>query len=98
MGALPIEENAVSRAKKIELESGAFVRLCTAEGLLVMKAFAYSPQDWCDIRGILLRQATLRVDCEYVLRELGPLCEVKEAPEIMEQLGSPRSEVAATEP
>lgn len=98
MGALPFEESAVSRAKKIELEPGAFLRLCTAEDLVVMKAFAARDQDWLDIRGILVRQGTSRLDWSYIRKELRPLCELKEAPEIMERLEKLHRTVAATEP
>jgi hypothetical protein len=98
MGALPFEESAVRRAQKIELEPGAGVRICTAEDLIVMKAFASRDLDWHDLRGILVRQGTRRLDWNYIEKELRPLCELKEAPEIMERLEALRHTVAATEP
>jgi hypothetical protein len=97
LGALPFEESAVRRAKMIEVEPGASLRLCTAEDLLVMKAFASRPLDWNDVRGILVRQGTRKLDWPYIRRELQPLCEAKEAPEILTRLESLRREVAATE-
>jgi predicted nucleotidyltransferase len=97
LGALPFETDAIRRAAKIEIEANAFLRLCTAEDLLVMKAFASRPLDWNDIRGILVRQGTRRLDWRYIHRHLTPLCELKEAPEILTQLETLRQEVAATE-
>lgn len=97
LGALPFEESAVRRAKKIEVEPGASLKLCTAEDLIVMKAFASRPIDWNDIRGILVRQGTRKLDWAYIRRELQPLCEAKEAPEILTRLEALRREVADTE-
>lgn len=97
LGALPFEESAVRRAKKIEVEPGASLKLCTAEDLIVMKAFASRPIDWNDIRGILVRQGTRKLDWAYIRRELQPLCEAKEAPEILTRLEALRREVADAE-
>ena len=97
LGALPFEDQAVKRARKIEVEAGASLRLCTAEDLIVMKAFASRPLDWSDVRGILVRQGTSNLDWPYIQRQLRPLCEIKEAPEIMTQLESLRREVALNE-
>ena len=38
LGALPFEESAIAHAKRIELEPGAYLRICSAEDLIVMKA------------------------------------------------------------
>jgi predicted nucleotidyltransferase len=98
LGGLPFEEEAIRRARMIELEPGAPIRLCTAEDLIVMKAFADRPRDCDDIRGILVRQGTRALDWDYVRRHLEPLCELKEQPEILDRLETLRREVAATEP
>lgn len=98
LGALPFEGEAVNRAKKIEVEPGAPLRICTAEDLLVMKSFASRVIDWNDVRGILVRQGTRKLDWRYIHRQLQPLCDLKEAPEIMTQLEKLRGEVAASEP
>ena len=86
LGALPFEESAVQRARKIEMEPGAEVLLCTPEDLIVMKAFAYRDLDWHDIRGILIRQGKGALDWDYIYEHLIPLCEVKESPEILKRL------------
>ncbi len=86
LGALPFEEAAVQRAKKIEVSSGVFLRLCTAEDLIVMKAFADRPLDWNDVKGIVIRQGNENLDWAYVFQHLTPLAELKEQPEIVARL------------
>ena len=77
----------------IEMEPGCNVRLCTAEDLIVMKAFANRVIDWHDVRGIIVRQDICKLDWNYINKELMPLCEAKEQPEIMDRLESLREEV-----
>ena len=98
LGALPFEEKAIARSKKIEIEAAAALRLCTAEDLIVMKAFASRPMDWNDVRGILVRQGTRNLDWRHIRQYLKPLCDLKEAPEIMTQLELLREEVRTGEP
>lgn len=43
LGGLQFEEDAVDRAKAVELEPGASLRICPAEDLIIMKAFAARP-------------------------------------------------------
>jgi len=94
LGALPFEESAVHRAVTIEVEPQAKICLCTAEDLIVMKAFADRPIDWKDVRGIIVRQGEGALDWCYIRRHLQPLCEAKEQPEIMECLEAVRREVS----
>lgn len=98
LGGLPFEEEAVRRSKLLEYAPGISLRTCSAEDLLVMKAFASRPIDWNDVRGILVRQGTKNLDWSYIRRQLQPLCELKDAPEIMTQLEKLHLEVAASEP
>jgi predicted nucleotidyltransferase len=98
LGALPFEASAIARACDVVLESGAVLRLCSAEDLIVMKAFADRPQDRLDLRGILVRQGTGRLDWDYIKSNLAPLCEAKEDPDIMPRLEALRREVQQTEP
>lgn len=97
LAALPFEESAVGRSVMIEVEPGCNVRLCTAEDLIVMKAFANRVIDWHDVRGVLVRQAIDKLDWNYIKRELFPLCEAKEQPEIMDRLEAYRQELEATQ-
>ena len=59
LGAVPFEENAISRASRDNFGTAQQpVRLntCCAEDLVVHKCFAAREQDWADVRGILVRQ------------------------------------------
>ncbi|MBN8249450.1 MAG: hypothetical protein J0L84_18645 [Verrucomicrobia bacterium] len=93
LGALPFEESAVARARDVELVPGHPLRICTAEDLIVFKAFAGRPLDWQDVRMTIVRQGEAKLDWNYVLKHLTPLAEVKEQPEILRQLEHLRREV-----
>ena len=84
-GGFPFEQQAVQRSSLYEYVKGCKLRTCSAEDLIVFKAFAARDQDWVDIRGILERQKG-KLDIDYILENLRPLCELKEAPEIEERL------------
>ena len=51
----------------------------------MLKAFAGRGQDWADIERIIVRQ-TGKLDWVYIHKQLLPLAELKDAPEIMDQL------------
>lgn len=85
LGGFPFEEQMTRRARKHEYLPGVFLRVCSAEDLVVMKTFAGRPRDWVDVERILVRQKG-KLDWELVRRELKPLAELKEAPEILEHL------------
>ncbi len=86
LGALEFERCAVERAREIEVVAGHSLRLCSAEDLIVMKAFANRPIDWHDVEGIIIRQGTASLDWGYVFHHLTPLAEIKEQPEIVSRL------------
>lgn len=85
LGALPFEEEAVRRSSLFTFPPDTPLRICSAEDLVVMKAFASRGQDWVDVEGILARQAG-KLDWEYILRHLQPLAELRETPEILTRL------------
>ena len=87
LGAMPFEEHAVSRASEFEIGRGAVISTCSAEDLIVFKAFAARVQDWLDIAGIVARQRG-RLDERLIWCELAPLIALKEAPEDAERLRS----------
>jgi hypothetical protein len=85
LGAVPFERRAVERASPFEIGSDASLLTCSAEDLLVFKAFAGRDKDWLDIQGIAVRQAG-RLDEAQVFRELEPLLELKGTPEAGQRL------------
>ncbi len=90
LGGLPFEANVIERATAYEFYPGMNLRTCSAEDLVVMKAFAGRELDWADVSGVIARQGSA-LDWRMILSELRPLCELKGAPEIVQQLEGVRS-------
>lgn len=76
LGAMPFEEHAVERASAFAISDEETITTCSAEDLVVHKAFAGRDKDWGDLRGIIVRQPSL--DQELIWRELLPLLELRE--------------------
>lgn len=92
LGGLPFEELAVDRATAFLFPPDVSLSTCSAEDLVVFKAFAARPKDWVDLEGVLVRQSA-RLDWDYVRAQLAPLVELKEAPEILGELERRRLEL-----
>jgi hypothetical protein len=82
LGGLPFEQQMIERSSLFEFEKDCVLRTCSAEDLIVLKAFAARDKDWADVHSILLRQKG-KLDIDYIRENLSPLCELKGAPEIM---------------
>lgn len=91
LAALPFEELMVQRSSLFEYPPNIALRTCSAEDLIVLKAFASRGQDWVDVERIIVRQAG-RLDWAYIHEHLSPLAELKGAPEILKQLEERRAE------
>jgi hypothetical protein len=91
LAGLPFEEAAVARSSLFTFPNQILLRTCSAEDLVVMKAFAARAKDWIDVEGIIIRQ-TGKLDWSYVRQQLEPLAELKEAPEILDELERRRLE------
>lgn len=79
LGSLPFEARVIARASTFAFADEIGVATCSAEDLVVFKAFAGRPLDWFDVEGILARQgATL--DRNLILTELRELLILKEDP------------------
>jgi len=85
LGGIDFEQRAVSRATRFEFVPGVSLLTCSAEDLIVLKAFANRPRDWADVETIVTRQQN-RLDSDYLFGQLEPLCQIKGAPEIVDQL------------
>jgi len=84
-GAIPFEEHTVQRASYYQFDDQHQLLTCSAEDLIIHKAFANRPQDWLDIDGIILRQGRA-LHTPIIGEELTPLVELKEEPEIIARL------------
>ena len=91
LGGLPFEEAAVRRSSLFTFPGSILIRTCSAEDLIVMKAFAARGKDWVDIEGILIRQRA-QLDWQYIHQQLNPLVELKNAPHILHELAKLRAE------
>src|SRR5437016_6140097 len=56
LGGLPYEETAVDRSSFFVFPPDVSLRTCSAEDLIVLKAFAAREKDWVDIEGVIIRQ------------------------------------------
>lgn len=90
--ALPYEELLISRSSIFEYPMGIHLRTCSAEDLIVLKAFAGRSQDWVDVERIIVRQTGF-LDWNYINTNLSPLAALKEAPTILEELSRRRAEL-----
>jgi hypothetical protein len=79
LAALPFEERVVDRATGFPVAPDTVLTTCSAEDLVVLKAFADRPQDWLDIEGIVVRQGPV-LDRRLIVRELEELLALKEDP------------------
>jgi len=89
LGALPFENLVVERATPFEFAPGLNLRTCSAEDLIVMKLFATRAIDIRDAEGIAARHDKA-LDWPYIERQLTPLAEAKEEPEILRQFARMR--------
>jgi len=85
LGALEFEVHAVGRAIDWTLADGQSLRICTAEDLVVHKAFASRDKDWLDITRILQRQGPT-LNTSRIFEELRPLVLLKEDETILPRL------------
>jgi hypothetical protein len=93
LGGLPFEEEAVARSSMFTFPPAVPLRTCSAEDLLVLKAFANRPKDWLDVDGVIIRQGGT-LEWDYVQRHLAPLVELKEEPDILDRLSRRRTELS----
>ena len=90
LGALSFEESVVARATPFAFPGNVSLRTCSAEDLVVLKAFAARGRDWVDIEGVIARQAGA-LDWSCIDAELRPLAALKDAPEILSELARRRA-------
>ena len=85
LAGFPFEETVVGRATDFQFLEHVRLRTCSAEDLVVLKAFADRTRDWADIETVLARQGS-SLDRDYIIGQLSPLCDLKEEPQILDKL------------
>lgn len=76
LGALPFEQRSVQAAQTVDYGE-ATLRICSAEYLAVMKAFAGRPQDWLDVEA-LMRRNSGALDWDLIEKESSGLAELRD--------------------
>jgi hypothetical protein len=79
LGAMPYEERCVERASAFDIGEGESILTCSAEDLIVFKAFAGRERDWLDVDTTILRQREA-LDVDTIWRELLPLLDLDDDP------------------
>lgn len=85
LGAMPFEERTILRASPYHIDAQQQLSVCSAEDLIIHKAFANRTQDWFDIEGIVARQGR-QLQWSLIWEELEPLVAMKEEPTILDRL------------
>jgi len=85
LGGLPFEERSIERSSHFHLTEAYGYTTCCAEDLIVHKVFAGRPQDWVDVRSVLVRQGNA-LDFNLIEEELTPLLEILDAPDRLTKL------------
>ncbi len=88
LGAIPFEEHCVARATEFDL-GGVRLLTCSAEDLVVLKAFAARDRDWADIESVVARQSR-HLDWSLIFTEFAPLAELREGSQGMARLNALR--------
>lgn len=91
LGALPFEDEMIARATEVEFEPGVALRICSAEDLLVLKAFADRLQDRADAASIAQRRGR-GLDWDAVIARLTPLADTKGDAGILERVRALREQ------
>ena len=86
LAALLYEEGVIERAVLVELLPGKGLRLCSPEDLIIMKLFAGRDTDLRDARSVVVRQGADQLDWSYVEKHLAELADLKDDPNLMDQL------------
>lgn len=84
LGALEFESRSVRRASQWNVGEVSLLT-CSAEDLVVHKAFAGRDRDWLDVESIVARRG-VALDRDRILHEVSPLLELKGSPGDIEQL------------
>lgn len=87
----PFEDEMIRRAVLVEFDVDVALRICTAEDLVVLKAFADRLQDRADLLGIARRRGR-QLDWDVIAERLAPFVEAKGEPAILANLETLRKE------
>lgn len=73
LGGLAATSEPLSRASYQDFGDGIFLKVCSADDMLIMKTLAGRPRDWPDVEAVLIKQRNL--DWEYIESSIVALSE-----------------------
>jgi hypothetical protein len=82
LGALPFEEEVLSRATRWRKIDDVWVDTCSAEDLVIYKLVAARDQDLVDVTGIVRRQGS-KLDAVRIRHWGAQFAELKEDPDLL---------------
>jgi len=97
LGAIDFEFRAIERSSQHLYAPNIYLTTCSAEDLIIFKAFASRGQDWVDVASIIKRCGN-KLDWTIIETELTPLAMLKEQPEIMDKLRAIYSQYCGKNP
>ena len=92
LGGFDFERRCVERASEFDFGPGLSLRTCSAEDLVVLKAFAGRGQDWVDVEYVIVRQRRT-LDWRLIENELAPLLALRGTPENLDTLRKLRRKI-----
>ena len=92
LGGLPYEKNLVGRASQFTYPPDCTLTTCSAEDLVITKAFSGRERDWLDLEPILVRQQG-NLDWNLINRELRTLVKAIDRADHLERLRLLREKV-----
>jgi hypothetical protein len=85
LGGIALEEEIIRRSSPYEFLPDIILRTCSAEDLVVLKAFADRNRDWADIETVIERQVCV-LDWDYIQNQLQALSEIPGKADILKRL------------
>ena len=85
IAGFPFEKEMINRSSLFLFQPNCALKTCSAEDLIILKAFANRNKDWSDIESIIVKQGN-NLNAKYIDERLRPLSDLKEEPEIMDRL------------
>lgn len=85
LSGISFEEAMIRRATKFSFQPRLQLLTCSAEDLIVLKAFAGRSKDWSDIESIIKRNYN-KLDTGYIFKQLKPLAEINDGATNIHQL------------
>jgi len=85
IAGFPFEKEMINRSSLFLFQPDCALKTCSAEDLIILKAFANRNKDWSDIESIIVKQGN-NLNVKYINERLRPLSDLKEEPEIMDRI------------